>query len=74
MLDKFGTWEKLKETYKNSLKIYLNDQGIYDKINNVKLEESIGVYYQEEVGGTEEDSSVPDTNKTQKRVITYSRI
>lgn len=74
MIDKFGTWEKLKETYKNSSKIDLNDEGIYDKIKNVKLEESIGVYYQEEVGITEEDSSVPDANKTQKRVITYSRV
>ena len=74
MIDKFGTWEKLKETYKNSSKIDLNDEGIYDKIKSVKLEESIGVYYQEEVGITEEDSSVPDANKTQKRVITYSRV
>ena len=52
----------------------LNDEGLYDKIVGRKLKENIGIYYQEEAGVVEdeEDSSVPDANKTTKRVITYT--
>ena len=59
----------------------LNNDGLYDIIKDVKLTESIGVYYQEEarnegsdtsVGGDYSESDVPETNLTEKRVITYS--
>ena len=53
-----------------NLGISLNSVGLYDKINNRKLKEDIGIYYQEESGGVGED--VPEANKTEKRVITYT--
>ena len=53
-----------------NLGISLNSVGLYDKINNRKLKEDIGIYYQEETGGVGED--VPEANKTEKRVITYT--
>ena len=53
-----------------NLGISLNSVGLYDKINDRKLKEDIGIYYQEETGGVGED--VPEANKTEKRVITYT--
>ena len=70
---KYDQYETVKNTFKKNLKISLNSAGIYDKINGKKLKESIGIYYQEEPG--EQDNTnptVPDANKTEKRVITYS--
>ena len=55
-----------------NLGISLNSSGLYDKINNRKFKEDIGIYYQEEAGGVGED--VPEANKTEKRVITYTLI
>lgn len=69
------TWNDFKAIFERNLGIYLNDEGIYDKINNMKLKESIGIYYQEEASSDgEENSDVPEANKTTKRVITYSKI
>lgn len=50
--------------------------GLYSQIQSEKFNESLGVYYQEEVDGDTPvaDSSTPDANKTKKRVITYSKI
>ena len=62
----------MKTTFENNLRIHLNDEGIYDKIVGRKIKENIGIYYQEEAGLEEDDSSVPDANKTTKRVITYT--
>lgn len=70
---KYDQYETVKNTFKKNLEISLNSAGIYDKINGKKLKESIGIYYQEEAG--EQDNTnptVPDANKTEKRVITYS--
>ena len=75
-------FDTIYNRFVSNLGIYLNSRGIYDKINNIKLKESIGVYYQEETPTINEDGSieapaenadVPDANKTLKRVITYSR-
>ena len=62
-----------------NLGISLNSKGLYDKINNIKLKEDIGIYYQEEAGTVDDDSDietsgsdVPEANKTEKRVITYT--
>ena len=62
-----------------NLGISLNSTGLYDKINNRKLKEDIGIYYQEEAGTVDDDSDietsgsdVPEANKTEKRVITYT--
>ena len=64
-----------------NLGISLNSTGLYDKINNRKLKEDIGIYYQEEAGTVDDDSDietsgsdVPEANKTEKRVITYTLI
>ena len=70
---KYDQYETVKNTFKKNLKISLNSAGIYDKINGKKLKDSIGIYYQEEAGEQDNtNSTVPDANKTEKRVITYS--
>ena len=71
---KYSEFNTVKTTFENNLRIHLNDEGIYDKIVGRKIKENIGIYYQEEAGlvEDEEDSSVPDANKTTKRVITYT--
>ena len=70
---KYDQYETVKNTFKKNLKISLNSAGIYDKINGKKLKESIGIYYQEEAGEQDNtNTTVPDANKTEKRVITYS--
>ncbi len=72
---KYKEFATLKPIFEKNLKIVLNEDGLYDKINDIgKLKESIGIYYLEEDGAQEEDNSnVPDINKTEKRVITYSK-
>lgn len=69
---KYSEFNTVKATFENNFGIHLNDEGLYDKIVGRKLKENIGIYYQEEAGGAVEDSSVPDANKTTKRVITYT--
>lgn len=49
--------------------IILQKESFYDKIKEKTFEESLGVYYQEELEG---QSNAPDANLTQKRVITYT--
>ena len=72
---KYSDFSTAKTAFEKNLKIVLNENGIYGRING-KVK-SIGIYYQEESGnageGTEE-SNVPDANKTEKRVITYTSI
>ena len=73
---KYENFANVKNTFKTNLKIILNDEGIYDKIKNVRVKESIGIYYQEEEvtdGSTSNTENVPDANKTEKRIITYTR-
>lgn len=73
--EKYENFAKVKDTFKTNLKIILNDEGIYDKIKNVRVKESIGIYYQEEEvtdGSTSNTENVPDANKTEKRIITYT--
>ncbi len=49
--------------------IILQNEDFYGKIKGKTFEESLGVYYQEELEG---QSNAPDANLTQKRVITYT--
>lgn len=69
---KAENFEEISERVRNNSGITLNNEGLYDKINNRKFKEDIGIYYQEEAGGVGED--VPEANKTEKRVITYTLI
>ncbi len=48
--DRYANFDTAKENFIDNLGIYLNDEGIYDKIvdNGTGLKESLGVYYQEE--------------------------
>jgi hypothetical protein len=66
----YGTSSITNET-KNTLEKYLgitlNSEGLYDKIKSKKFVENLGIYYQEEIQGTD----AVDANKTEKRVITY---
>ena len=70
--DKANNFRDISEIVRNNSRITLNNEGLYDKINNRKFKENIGIYYQEEAGGVGED--VPEANKTEKRVITYTLI
>lgn len=81
--NRYPEYNTVKDRFRQNLGIYLNDKGIYDKIKENGtgrgLKESLGIYYQEETpsqdGTTDtsgDDSSVPDNNKTIKRVVTYS--
>lgn len=74
--EKYENFANVKDTFKTNLKIILNDEGIYDKIKKVRVKESIGIYYQEEEvtdGSTSNTENVPDANKTEKRIITYTK-
>lgn len=73
--DDLDNFLDIQRTFQRNSGIYLNNEGLYDKINNRKLKESIGIYYQGEEGLTEEEAAnVPDANKTEKRVITYTPV
>ena len=75
---RYADFNTVKDNFQQNLGIYLNNQGIYDKIkdNGAGLKENLGIYYQEEVpiNGVSGGSSVPDANKTTKRVVTYTKI
>lgn len=58
-------------TFKKRGYVFLTD-GLYNKIKGSTFSESLGVYYQDEVG-VEDSSAIPDSNKTKKRVITYTK-
>ena len=68
----------IKENFAKISRVYLNDTGIYDKIMRSKVKENIGIFYEDEATSDEdstsddEESDVPDANKTTKRVITYT--
>jgi len=69
-------WINVKKEFEIS-GIFFNEDwdGLYSRIQNKKFNESLGVYYQEEVEGTSPvGDSMPNVNKTKKRVITYSEI
>ncbi len=64
---------KFDNDYEKEFKIKLNSICLYDyltnKEENYKIKESLGTYYQDDVGGTA--TEVEDINKVEKRVITY---
>ena len=81
--NKCENFSAIKTYFRKNMGISLNETGIYDKISNRKLKESIGIYYQNEISedgtvtpdpGEDDTSSVPETNRTEKRVKTYSII
>ena len=81
--NKCENFSAIKTYFRENMGINLNENGIYDKISNRKLKESIGIYYQEEISENgdvtppledDETSNVPEANKIEKRVITYSII
>lgn len=50
--------------------IYLNGRDFYDIIKGNNFEESIGVYYPDEIQG---QSNTPNANQEKKRVLTYTK-
>ena len=68
--EKSENFTEIKNEFKN-LGISLNSEGIYDKIQG-EVVENLGIYYQEDQGN-DQQSNVPNVNKTVKRVITYSK-
>ena len=74
----YEKFETVRNTFEKNLKISLNSDGLYARIKSIgKLKESIGIYYQGEEQSNPDDeptdSNVPDANKTEKRVITYTK-
>lgn len=75
----YGTQEISK--FEANLEILLNNVGLYDKIKEMKFTEQLGVYYQEDIkkivdsndSNNTTGESTPETNKTKKRVITYTK-
>ena len=61
-------WETIQLKYSN-YGIILKDEGIYDKINTKTFNEYLGIYYQDETDGK---TNTPQSNKVEKRVITYN--
>lgn len=64
----YGANPDTQEKIRVNLGIKLNNEGIYDILKKNSFVEKLGVYYQEEIYG---ESETPNTNKTEKRVITY---
>ena len=64
---KNSNWATIKRKYSN-YGITLKDVGIYDRINTKTFNEYLGIYYQDETNGK---TNTPQSNKVEKRVITY---
>lgn len=60
-------WSNIQQKYSN-YGITLKDEGIYDKIKAKTFTEYLGIYYQDETNGK---TDTPQSNKVEKRVITY---
>ncbi len=75
-------YKGLQHDFNNSKDLHLN--GFYDKIKEMKFKEELGIYYIEDriYSDNEDkddnlqytDGQVSDINKTEKRVITYTRV
>lgn len=68
-----------KEDFEIKFKVKLDDsQGFYNYIKTgldvekYRIKEELGIYYDNDVGGTPDPQSVQDVNKVEKRVITYT--
>lgn len=62
----YHRFEKNKEKFNKKFNVELGDKSLYDQLKNAKITEKLGVYYQDD------NSDVPDVNKTEKRIITYT--
>lgn len=62
----YHRFEKNKEEFNKKFNVELGDKSLYDQLKNAKITEKLGVYYQDD------NSDVPDVNKTEKRIITYT--
>ena len=75
--NKIDDFQTIKDTFKKT-GIELNSKGLCDKINTSKFKEEIGIYYQEQAGidntNTTDTEEVPESNLTEKRVITYTPV
>lgn len=54
-----------KEDFNKKFNIKVGDKPLYELLQNKKITEYLGVYYQDD------NENVPDVNKTEKRIITY---
>lgn len=66
---------KKEDDYEKKFNIKFNtnsSEGLYDYLKDKKIEESLGTYYQDDLGFTPEPEAVQEVDKTEKRVITYT--
>ena len=71
-LKKFENKYKIKQFYGFNNDINgSEDKSLYELLKNANITEEIGVYYQEDLDPTSRDS-VPESNKDEKRIITYT--
>ena len=54
-----------EEDFNKKFNIKVGDESLYKLLQNKKITEYLGVYYQDD------NENVPDVNKTEKRIITY---
>ena len=75
--NKIDDFQTIKDTFKKT-GIELNSKGLCDKIDISKFKEEIGIYYQEQAGidntNTTDTAEEPESNLTEKRVITYTPV
>lgn len=69
-----GNPEDSKDDYERKFKIKIDDsKGLYSYMEDkFRIKEELGVYFDNDVGGTPDPQSVQDVNKVEKRVITYT--
>ena len=61
----FSKFNKDYTKFEKKYNVSLPDRGLIERLKNKKITEYLGVYYQND------NSDVPDVNKTEKRIITY---
>lgn len=62
----YHRFKTTEQAFMNKFGVILNDKSLYEELNNqnIVIKEYLGVYYQD-------DSDIPEVNKTEKRIITY---
>ena len=64
----YGEFEGGQTDFEKKYNIKLTGDSLYSRLSKATMiKEYLGVYYQND------DEDVPDVNKTQKRIITYSQ-
>lgn len=61
----YHQFKESADDFNKKFNIKVGDKSLYELLQNKKVTEYLGVYYQDD------NENVPDVNKTEKRIITY---